>query len=296
MLRTAIATKTGLAARTAHKATAHTRALFSNHYSRPTQHYHHQTTRTFTTTPTPPPAAPAEAAAATATTATTEPAIAIAIDDAPLPPQWKNPISVLLDFTCAATLTYLGVQGYRFLTDSPAIVDIFYHQAIQSPFLIEHLGTPIKRDLLWWGSVDEYYARVDFGVSGPKGSGQVQGKAFRSYNEKTGLGDWQMIFLYGALPQFDNRLTDLLPLDENEINLLPYLPSPDDPSAAHALAGAPTLPFTPKNILPVEEDASQPPPPQQQELQQQELQQQQQQQQPPTVLPIAEVVNKNDAI
>lgn len=155
---------------------------------------------------------------------------------------WKNPVVFTMDMLAAGTVAYFAKQAYDFTFDQPEIVDQMFNQAQQSPFLIENLGTPMKRSWFWWGSADPYSARVEFDISGPNGSGRIEGKAF-----KLRENHWEMIYLYGALPQFENRLTDLLPVDEDNVNLMPYIPDPTDPSAAHALTGAPALPYTTTN-------------------------------------------------
>jgi len=153
-----------------------------------------------------------------------------------LDPQSANHIiRPIGDALAAAVAGYLLVSAIIYLTDFPPICQIILSMAEQSPFLQEHIGTPMTRSLLWWGTATDDYAKVSIDITGPKGCARVDAKAVRGYN-----GEWEVVYLHGALPQFDMRLTDLLPPSELD-NIMPYVPQADDPTAAHALRGAPAL-------------------------------------------------------
>jgi hypothetical protein len=151
------------------------------------------------------------------------------------PSRTRKAIVFFGDAFFAGLFSFLAVKGVRDVTDFPPVCEAIFNMAKDSAFLQEHLGTPIDRSLLWWGTVADNYAKVSIDVSGPLGVARVDAKAIQGYN-----GDWEVVYLHGALPKFEMRLTDLLPPEEGQ-NTMPYIPQHNDPSAAHALRGAPGL-------------------------------------------------------
>jgi len=98
-----------------------------------------------------------------------------------------------------ATWAYLFGQ---FVLEWPEPCQVVIDAGARSPLIIERIGIPFRRSLLWSGTVDELRCNVSIPISGPCGAGVLHG---RCVNDR----QWKVVSLscqFGDEPRREDLL------------------------------------------------------------------------------------------
>jgi hypothetical protein len=135
---------------------------------------------------------------------------------------------VIGDLVVGTILGLVAVEAIKWVIDFPEPAPQIVREAARTPFAAEHVGADLDRVFYrpWTGTVSRHSAKVRIPVSGSKGTGVIHAQALFMPSTM----QWEVISLQLAVPELADRLTDIMPPSPLD-NTMPYIPSPNDPSA-----------------------------------------------------------------